>query len=101
MKSIERRLAELERRMVGGEIICCLANGTKRSVRGKRLIEMLCEMSQGILRPDTEIVLNAVSDNCLEAGYGYMGNLLRVMWAGAQNIARLTPEEVAILDASE
>jgi hypothetical protein len=95
MKSLERRIAGLERRIVGGEIICHMADGTERRIRGKRLIEMLHEINQGILKRDTQTVLDAVSDNCLETGHGHMGNLLRVRLAAVCSFRESKRPELA------
>ena len=97
MKKLGSRLQQLERRMIGGEITCRMAYGVERRVWGRRLPAMLLEMGEGMIREDTQAVLDAVSDNCLEMGHGHMTSVLRVMAAGPV----VTPEQAAELDASE
>ena len=95
MKKLQSRITELERRINGGEIVCYMADGTERQVRRKRLIEMLRETSQGIVRQDTRTFLDAVSDNCLETGHGHIGNFLRVRWAAVSSSNEIKRAELA------
>jgi hypothetical protein len=52
--------------------------------------------SSGALSADTAAVLDSVSNNCLECGHGRMIEVIKVMAAGAAQLA-----ELAALDASE
>jgi hypothetical protein len=99
MKRLQGRLAELERRLIGGVFVCFMPDGTERPVRGRRLKEMLSEVSQGVIQDDTRAVLECVSDTCTASGNGYMSELIRVLWDAHQTSAKLTPEEAARLDA--
>ena len=70
MKKLERIIAEIERRMIGGDVECYAQDGTVRKIRGNRLLDMFAEVCQGIVKTDTQIVLDSISDNCAGTGNG-------------------------------
>jgi hypothetical protein len=99
VKRLQDRIAALEHRMVGGEIICRMADGTERSIRSRRLVHMIGEITRGVVKDDTRAVLECVSDNCQAAENGHLPELLRVLWHARESSAQLTAEEAARLRA--
>jgi len=87
--NLRRRLEELEKRLVGGEIRLFMPDGSVRTIRESRLTEMIGEaLGNFPMRDDTRAVLEAVSDDCASSGKGYLTEFIRVMAA-----ARVTAAE--------
>jgi hypothetical protein len=101
MNSLERRLAELERRLGAHRITLWMSDGTTRMVSSRRLLGMVGEVSAGAVKDDTRAVLDSVSDNCLESGCGRMIEAIKALAAGAAQLAELDSARLTALDASE
>ena len=58
---LTKRLELLENKFSSGEITLWMANGSTRSVRARRLIQMIPEiMSGGPMSPDTTAIIDSV-----------------------------------------
>ena len=101
MNSLERRLAELERRLGAHRITLWMSDGTTRMVSSRRLLGMVGEVGAGAMKDDTKAVLDSVSDNCLESGCGRMIEVIKALAAGAAQMAELDSAQIAALDATE
>jgi hypothetical protein len=62
---------------------------------------MVGEAGPGVMKDDTRAVLDSVSDNCLESGYGRMIEAIKALDVGAAQLAEMDPAQIAQLDASE
>jgi hypothetical protein len=101
MRGLERRLAELERRLGAHKITLWMLDGTTRMVSSRRLLAMVGEADAGAMKDDTRAVLDSVSDNCLESGNGRMIEAIKALAVGAAQLATLDAAQLAALDASE
>jgi hypothetical protein len=71
-----------------------MRDGSTRVVSSRRLLHMVSEFSSsGALSADTAAVLDSVSDNCLASGNGRMIEVIKVMAAGAAQLAALDASE--------
>ena len=87
VRELERRLAELERRLQTGFVTLQMTDGTTRAVSCRRLLAMVGEVQRGQIDDDTQAVLDATSDNCEAAGFGHMTDVVRVMAAARVSVA--------------
>ena len=101
MSGLERRVAELERRLGAHSATLWMADGTTRMVSSRRLLGMVGEAGAAAMKDDTRAVLDSVSDNCWESGNGHMIEAIKVLAAGAAQLAELDPVRLTALDASE
>ena len=101
MRNLVQRLAELERRGGAHNITLRMADGTIRMVSGRRLLGMVGEAGGDAMKDDMRAVLDSVSDDCVETGHGRMIEVIKVMAAGAAQLAELDPSQLAKLDATD
>jgi len=80
--NLKARLEALERQLQTGFVTLQMADGTTRSVRCRRLIDIISEVARGIVKEDARAIMDAVSDNCPSTGNGFMTDVIRVMHAG-------------------
>ena len=76
--SLKKRVQELERKQVDEPITLAMPDGSMRTVRGSRLPDMFFELAQGVIREDTQLVIDSVSDDCSASGNGHMTELVKV-----------------------
>jgi hypothetical protein len=103
MNNLPKRIEELERKR-GGGLTLWMPDGSVRTVSGsgKRLLDMISEAAAGgVLPPDTQLVVDCVRDNGIEAGCGRMVEVVKCAAVGRKQLASLSPEELARLDAGE
>ena len=96
--NINSRLKSLEKVLSVGFITLEMPNGRTKKIRGKRILDMLTEMAQGIIKEDTQAVIDSVTDDCPATGNGHLTEVIKVWHAGNQLVS---PEEAARLDVSE
>jgi hypothetical protein len=94
-------LAELERRLGAHKITLWMADGTTHMVSSRRLLGMVGAADASDMKDDTRAVLESVADNCWETGNGHMIEAIKVLAAGAAQLAALDPARLTVLDASD
>jgi hypothetical protein len=97
----DKRLRELERRMVGNPITLVMRDGTRKLVTVHDWPELFHEMNQGRISPTVQAIQDSVSDNCFESGNGRMTEVVRAFAEGEKQFAAMSPEELAALDRGE
>jgi hypothetical protein len=71
-----------------------MPDGGVRTVQARRLIQILWELGDGIVKEDGQAVIESVSDDCFVTGNGHMVELIKVAAFGnAQVEAELNSAE--------
>ena len=101
---LSKRIELLERKLSDSEVTLWMANGSRRTVRTKRLIRMIAEILSGSIAADTQAVIDSVDDNCREVGEGRLPEVLKAIYASRTEVAKITDfsmlsdQELAELD---
>jgi hypothetical protein len=94
MKNQMARLEAVEAHFVGGDVRLTMPDGGVRTVQARRLIQILWELGDGIVKEDGQAVIESVSDDCFVTGNGHMVELIKVAAFGnAQVEAELNSAE--------
>jgi hypothetical protein len=80
--NLEPRLEALEHRLSSNPIALTIPDGCTKEIAGRRLLDMIVELSRGVVREDTQAVIDAVSDDCPSTGNDFMTDVLRAVHAG-------------------
>ena len=83
----------LERKLSDSEVTLWMANGSRRTVRTRRLIRMIAEILSGSIAADTQAVIDSVDDNCREVGEGRLPEVVQIA-----DFSMLSDQELAELD---
>lgn len=76
---IDKRLGELERRLIGSTITLVMQDGSERRLSGRRLIGALRDLSHDSLTDDVRLVAASIDDDCKQRGHGHIGQMIRIM----------------------
>jgi hypothetical protein len=87
---LSKRIELLERKLSDSEVTLRMANGSKRTVRTRRLIRMIGEILSGSIAADTQAVIDSVDDNCREVGEGRLPEVLKTIYASRTEVAKIT-----------
>jgi|SRR6185312_410931 len=79
MGGLDTRVKKLERRLLSAVIDLTMPDGSVQQVNSNRLLLMFTEATVGIVKSDTALVIESVSDNGAQKGCGEMCNLIRMM----------------------
>jgi hypothetical protein len=86
MKNQTGRLEGLEAHFGGDDVTLTMPNGSVRTVPARRLIHILWELNDGIIREDGRAVIECVSDDCFVTGNGHMVELIKVAAFGEAQV---------------
>ena len=80
----KRRLEELEHHLGEGTLKLFMPDGSERTISTGRWFAMMDELGQGIVKPDTQAILDSVGDDGSE---GRMREVVQCLAAGQAQIA--------------
>ena len=90
---------ELERQLLGRTVTLVMADGSKRRMSGRRLVKAIHDLSADRVTADVELVSASVADNAAAMGHGCLTDVIRVLNRAHQELAGLSEQELAALDA--
>jgi hypothetical protein len=82
--NLKRRVAELERNTGEGTLKLFMPDGSERTISTGRWFAMMDELGKGIVKPDTQAILDSVGDDGSE---GRMREVVQCLAAGQAQIA--------------
>jgi hypothetical protein len=87
---LSKRIELLEHQFSDSDVTLWMANGSRRTVRTRRLIRMIGEILSGSIAADTQAVIESVDDNCREVGEGRLPEVLKAIYASRAEVVKIT-----------